>query len=110
MKKAFLITAVALLSAMPAVHADVLDIPPDNGMSATPGPLPSRGMSMATVTQSFGDPATRHPAAGGGSPKTPPITRWDYDGYSVFFENRIVIDVVVKNAPAPLSHTDELKR
>ena len=27
----------------------------------------------------------------------PPITRWDYDGYSVFFENSTVIDVVVKD-------------
>ena len=45
----------------------------------------------------------------GGAPKHPPITRWDYAGYSVFFERTTVVDVVIKGDPPPLSHVDELK-
>lgn len=44
-------------------------------------PTPTRGMSMAGVRDAFGEPNTEHPAVG-----EPPITRWDYDRFSVFFE------------------------
>jgi hypothetical protein len=50
---------------------------------------PSRGMSMEAVEQKFGAPATRHNAVG-----SPPITRWDYPGFSVFFENNLVLHSV----------------
>jgi len=33
-------------------------------------------------------------------PLHPPITRWDYDGYSVFFENSTVLHSVVTPAQA----------
>jgi hypothetical protein len=109
MRKIFLILTMAALGAAPALHADVLSLPEaDVAAAPVPTPLPQRGMTMNTVTQRFGEPAQRHAPAGGGGPKTPPITRWDYDGYSVFFENSTVIDVVVKDAPAPISHVDEL--
>lgn len=51
---------------------------------------PSRGMRMTGVEKQFGEPATRHPAVG-----KPPITRWDYPAFSVFFEGDRVIDAVV---------------
>ncbi len=38
----------------------------------------------------FGAPVNRHPTVG-----APPITRWDYNGFSVFFEKDRVIDSVV---------------
>lgn len=50
---------------------------------------PSRGMSMSTVESRFGHPASRHNAIG-----EPPITRWDYPGFSVFFEHQYVIHAV----------------
>ena len=50
---------------------------------------PGRGMTMEAVEQKFGAPATRHNAVG-----NPPITRWDYPGFSVFFENNLVIHSV----------------
>lgn len=50
---------------------------------------PSRGMSMEAVEEKFGAPAERHGAVG-----DPPITRWDYPGFSVFFEYRHVIHAV----------------
>jgi hypothetical protein len=51
--------------------------------------LPRRGISMATVEERFGAPRTRHAAVG-----QPPITRWDYDGFSVYFEHQHVVHAV----------------
>lgn len=51
--------------------------------------LPRRGSSMAQVEQRFGSPATRHAAVG-----QPPITRWDYQGFSVYFEHQHVVHAV----------------
>jgi hypothetical protein len=51
---------------------------------------PARGATMATVEAKFGAPVTRHPTVG-----APPITRWDYAGFSVFFEKDRVIHAVV---------------
>ncbi len=50
---------------------------------------PKRGSTMDQVEKRFGAPTTRHPAVG-----QPPITRWDYNGFSVFFEHDRVIDAV----------------
>ncbi len=51
--------------------------------------LPRRGSSMAQVEQRFGAPRTRHAAVG-----QPPITRWDYEGFSVYFEHQHVVHAV----------------
>ena len=59
---------------------------------------PKRGITMAEVEKHFGAPAARHAAVGGGNPHQPPITRWDYNGFSVFFENDHVVDSVVTGA------------
>jgi len=56
---------------------------------------PKRGLTMDEVEKQFGAPASRHPAVGGSSQQQPPITRWDYSGFSVFFEHDRVIDSVV---------------
>ncbi|HYL01998.1 MAG TPA: hypothetical protein VEU54_01130 [Steroidobacteraceae bacterium] len=61
-------------------------------------PLPKRGLTMAEVEKQFGAPVTRHAAVGGASPHQPPITRWDYGGFSVFFERDRVIDAVATGA------------
>jgi hypothetical protein len=45
---------------------------------------------MGQVRQQYGNPVTEHPAVG-----EPPITRWDYAGYSVFFEHDLVLHSVV---------------
>jgi hypothetical protein len=55
---------------------------------------PAKGMSMSAVEQRYGAPAQKHAAVGGGSAKQPPITRWDYAGFSVFFERDTVIHSV----------------
>ena len=50
---------------------------------------PTRGVTMAVVEAKFGAPQERHAAVG-----TPPITRWDYAGFSVYFERERVIHAV----------------
>jgi hypothetical protein len=50
---------------------------------------PHRGTTMSDVEKRFGAPATRHPTVG-----QPPITRWDYNGFAVFFEHDRVIHAV----------------
>jgi hypothetical protein len=54
------------------------------------GERPARGMRMSNVEARFGAPQNRHPAVG-----EPPITRWDYPGFAVFFEHDRVIHAVV---------------
>ena len=50
---------------------------------------PDRGMTMSGVESRFGAPATKHATVG-----HPPITRWDYPAFAVFFENDRVIHAV----------------
>jgi hypothetical protein len=61
---------------------------------------PTRGSTMTAVAQKFGEPSQKHAAVGGCSAgttpcRTPPITRWDYPGFSVIFENDHVVESVV---------------
>ncbi|HEX3603432.1 MAG TPA: hypothetical protein VHU43_05020 [Steroidobacteraceae bacterium] len=51
---------------------------------------PSRGMTMDQVAGKFGAPATKVPAVG-----QPPISRWEYPGFVVYFEHEHVIHSVV---------------
>ena len=65
---------------------------------------PKRGDTMDEVEKQFGAPVTRHATVGGGTAQHPPITRWDYTGFSVFFEGDHVIHSVVTSGeaqPAP---------
>lgn len=52
--------------------------------------LPGNGLSMSAVERRYGQPNARYAPVG-----DPPITRWDYDDYSVFFEYELVIESVV---------------
>jgi hypothetical protein len=51
---------------------------------------PTRGMSMDQVSGKFGAPASKVPAVG-----KPPISRWEYPGFVVYFEHEHVIHSVV---------------
>ena len=51
---------------------------------------PARGTDMAGVRAKFGSPTQELPAIG-----QPPITRWEYPGYVVFFEHDKVLHTVV---------------
>ena len=54
---------------------------------------PSRGMTMDQVASKFGAPANKVPAVG-----KPPISRWEYPGFVVYFEANHVIHSVVANS------------
>lgn len=51
--------------------------------------VPRRGESMTAVEARFGAPRARHAAVG-----DPPITRWDYERFSVYFEHQRVVHAV----------------
>lgn len=107
MRKDLLIIALALsLTAAPAA-ADVLTMP-DTPPAAAPG-LPAKGTSMADVERKYGTPREKQPTVGGGSPRQPPITRWDYDSFLVIFEHDKVVDAVIPGRPPPVYHKDELQ-
>jgi hypothetical protein len=84
---------VALGTATPAL-AETLST--DTGNPAAAGDRPNRGSSMATVESRYGAPSNRHAAIG-----SPPISRWDYPQFSVYFEHdRVLHSVLVSSAPA----------
>ena len=68
--------------------ADVLLV--DSIQSAPQIQTPRNGLSMSQVRQQFGSPKAEVPAVG-----DPPISRWEYDGYSVFFEYDLALHSVV---------------
>ena len=88
-------------------HADTLLI--ERVQAAQGVALPARGASMAQVQARFGAPAMKFAPVGGGSRRTPPITRWQYQAFSVYFENSHVVNAVLTKAsplelgPAPAS-------
>jgi hypothetical protein len=52
--------------------------------------LPDNGLSKDDVKAHFGEPVNIHGAVG-----DPPITRWDYSGWSVYFEYGLVLFTVL---------------
>jgi hypothetical protein len=70
----------------------------DNGIAVKESdvPTPTRGMTMNQVSNKFGAPVSKIPAVG-----RPPISRWEYPGFVVYFEADHVIHSVVSDSPAP---------
>ena len=62
--------------------------------------LPGRGQSMRQVEARFGAPRVKHAAISGPNSRrsNPPITRWDYPGFSVYFEYNHVVDAVANKS------------
>jgi hypothetical protein len=73
--------------AVAATWADELQMPASGYRQATA--LPDRGASMAQVEQRFGTPAQRISPVG-----EPPIARWVYPSFVVYFEGNLVIHAV----------------
>ena len=84
---------LALGALAPAAHAELLVIDGQVQVRAADVPTPTRGMTMRAVEERFGVPETRSAAVG-----QPPITRWDYPGYSVYFEHDRVLHTVVRGS------------
>ncbi|MEJ2361493.1 MAG: hypothetical protein P8Z75_08715 [Gammaproteobacteria bacterium] len=108
MKKTIILTwaVFAVLGLTPLAQADVLTMPQSSGSAATPPSktpatsstvtesqsqtVPGRGMSMKQVEARFGTPDKKIAAVG-----NPPISRWIYKNYTVYFEYNLVIDSVL---------------
>ena len=97
MRKARLasIAFALVLSAVPALGQELQLTAPASGRAAVETPV--RGTSMAQVEARFGAPSQRYAAVG-----QPPITRWVYPSFVVFFEYSHVVHAV---AVAPSAGT-----
>lgn len=69
--------------------ADTLLVEGVSAAQSTAAERPARGSSKARVEALFGAPANRSGAVG-----QPPITRWDYADFVVFFEYDHVVHTV----------------
>ena len=100
MKYRNLLTAAALASGLAGfcacADADVVAV--ENGIAIKESSVatPTRGMTMDQVSSKFGAPVSKVPAVG-----TPPISRWEYPGFVVYFEAEHVIHSVVSDSSAP---------
>jgi hypothetical protein len=87
----WLVSAAAALALAGPALADELKVPAPEASAGKP----TSGMSMDNVEAKYGAPSRRVPAVGGGSTAQPPITRWEYPGFVVYFENNHVVHTVV---------------
>ena len=87
-------TAIAMACVgMTLATAQAQDLQMTGSQAASRVGVPSRGLTMAQVEQRYGAPADRLAAVG-----QPPITRWVYPSFVVFFEGNIVIHAVASSA------------
>lgn len=73
--------------------ADIIKLPGSDAEVVQLSDSPRRGMGKDQVQQRYGEPADRIPAVG-----EPPISRWDYADYSVYFEGEHVLHAVARSA------------
>jgi len=88
--------AIGLLAAFGATQTNAQNLEMTGTPAATNVAGPSRGSSMAQVENRFGAPSQRVGAVG-----DPPISRWVYPQFVVYFEGSYVIHAVARRgAPA----------
>lgn len=68
---------------------DVINKQPSNSEAGILRPV--NGQSMSQVKALYGNADTTYPAIG-----NPPITRWNYTEFNVYFEHQLVIHSVLK--------------
>jgi hypothetical protein len=88
--RALLVSAVLASGFAGIATADMVAV--DHGIAVKESDVntPSRGMTMSQVASKFGEPMTKVAAVG-----KPPISRWEYPGFVVYFEHDHVIHSVV---------------
>ncbi len=100
MRRLFKLLIVSALVFGPSLHsaqAETLAMPKkaQTNTKSYSIDLPGRGMTMAEVEKRFGPPGKKMGEVG-----TPPITRWIYEDFIVYFEYQYVIHAVA-TPPAP---------
>lgn len=92
----FSLFLAGLLFTITTAQADVLSIadPRYDVPNSSNGIMrPKQGMNMASVEQHFGAPQSKKPAVG-----DPPISRWIYQDFEVFFEyDKVLHSVVIRD-------------
>lgn len=89
--------AASIAAAIPSLcHGEVIKIPVGSQNAASAANTPPTGMLKPAVLSTYGEPQQRHPAVG-----TPPIERWDYGSFSVYFEYDHVVHSVMKGPKPP---------
>ncbi|HQW80814.1 MAG: hypothetical protein IPF83_10805 [Rhodanobacteraceae bacterium] len=88
--KRFLIALACALS-ITAVQADTLLV--DRSKRAETAALPRRGSLMITVEAQYGAPNEKRDAVG-----DPPISRWIYPAFTVYFEHDHVVHAVLNKS------------
>jgi hypothetical protein len=82
--------AVAMFS-LTSANADTLLIDGVSRSSATVSARPNRGLDMKAVESTWGAPDSKQSPVG-----EPPIARWEYSDFVVYFEYTHVIHSVAK--------------
>ncbi len=90
MNKLRIVSVMALIFAYGGMaNADTLNM--DGASAAFDDGRQMRGMTTARVESEYGSPVAVTPAVG-----DPPITRWEYQNFVVYFEYDRVIHAVAK--------------
>ncbi len=86
-------TGLLILGLSANVFAEEINLPTNETQTTEyTVQLPGRGMSMEMVQSRFGDALNKEPAVG-----QPPISKWTYSSFTVYFESEYVIHAVVNN-------------
>jgi hypothetical protein len=90
------VIATGVVGFAPICRADI--VASEDGIAVRDAGVaaPARGMTMSQVASKFGDPVSKVAAVG-----TPPISRWEYSGFVVYFERDHVIHAVVSGSAPP---------
>jgi len=88
-KTRMLVALLCGFAASGAAMAETLVVNDQLTVPAASVQTPQRGSTMTEVEKHFGAPVEKHATVG-----QPPITRWDYKGFAVFFEHDRVIHAV----------------
>lgn len=89
--KTIILSLFVLLAGMATAAADQLLIAAIQEARIEAPAQPVRGTTMERVRARYGTPGEMRNAVG-----DPPISRWDYPGFTVYFEYNRVIHAVVR--------------
>lgn len=84
-----LLASAMLMTSAISAQAEIIAVDGKPVLRDDGQPKPGRGMTMQAVEAQFGTPAQKRSSVG-----QPPITRWDYPGFSVYFEYERVVHAV----------------
>jgi hypothetical protein len=85
----FSMSTLAAILVMSLGFSSALQASTSDDQNHAQKPKVTRGASMDSVEKKLGLPEKKHAAIG-----KPPITRWDYASYSVFFEHNHLLHIV----------------